>query len=318
MTEQVTPDVDEVVYVENSRGGDVTIVDVPTFTVRGTIDVGHHPDDLLATPDGSMLYVNRQDARDLVAIDTKLGEIVWQVPLSGIPHHLAFSADRRLIFAAIFNEPVLDVVDLEARKVIARAPVGFGGHGVFLSPDGERVYVGSLIHDHLAVVDAKTFKTLRTIQFPDAVRPFAITPDERRVYVQLSRHHSFLVVDLATERVVQEVFMPPLPPDVPPALEFPHTVDHGIVFDPAHERVLALATTGGYLAAFSLPDHELLTTVPLGKEPGWIVFGPDGSRCYVSNRGDDTLSVLDTATLEEIARVPVGDYPQRVVAVSAR
>jgi YVTN family beta-propeller protein len=310
-------DVEEIVYVENSKGGDVSVVEVPSFELRASIEVGHHPDDILAAPDGDMLYLNRQDTRDLVAVDPGRGEIVWRAPLSGLPHHLAFSADGGRIFAAIFNEPVLDVVDLEAKRVVARADVGFGGHGVFLSPDGERVYVGSLVQDHIAVVDATTYETLRFIPFPEAVRPFAITPDERLLYVQLSKRHGFLVVDLASERVVEEVALPPLTPDVEFPRWFPHTVDHGLRFSPDGQRLFVCATTGGYVAVFSLPEHELVTTIAVGREPGWLTFGPDGSRCYVTNRAENTLSVISVDDLIEVARVPVGDYPQRMVAVEA-
>lgn len=309
---------EEVVYVENSRGGDVTVIEAPALEVTGSIEVGHHPDDVIASSDGSTIFVNRQEARDLVAVDPKVGEIMWTVPLSGIPHHLALSADGTRIFAAIFNEPVLDVVDIERREVVGRAQVGFGGHGVFLSPDGNRVYVGSLIQDTIAVVDAATLKTERVINFPEAVRPFAITPDERRIYVQLSKRHSFLVMDLASERVVQEVFLPPLPADAPAPVWFPHSVDHGLAFSPDGTQVWACATTGGYVAVFSLPDHELVGTIPVGQEPGWLVFSNDGTRCYVTNRAENTMSVLSVGELRETTRIAVGNYPQRVIAVPVR
>ena len=40
-----------------------------------------------------------------------------------------------------------------------------------------------------------------------------------------------------------------------------------------------------------------------------VTFSPDGQKAYVTNRLDDTMSVIDTKTRKVIATVPVGDEP---------
>jgi len=47
------------VFVENTNGGDVSIIDATTFRVVGTIPVGASPDDIVAAPAGDVLYVSR-------------------------------------------------------------------------------------------------------------------------------------------------------------------------------------------------------------------------------------------------------------------
>ena len=46
-------------FVENTRGGDVSVIDDATFKVVGTIDIGLSPDDIVPSPDGKMLYLSR-------------------------------------------------------------------------------------------------------------------------------------------------------------------------------------------------------------------------------------------------------------------
>jgi len=47
------------VFVENTNGGDVSIIDATTLKVVGTIPVGLSPDDIVAAPAGDVLYVSR-------------------------------------------------------------------------------------------------------------------------------------------------------------------------------------------------------------------------------------------------------------------
>jgi YVTN family beta-propeller protein len=51
--------------------------------------------------------------------------------------------------------------------------------------------------------------------------------------------------------------------------------------------------------------------VSRGTKPYWSTNGPDNS-CWVSYSGDDEVAVLDYRSEAEIARIPVGDHPQRV------
>ena len=75
---------------------------------------------------------------------------------------------------------------------------------------------------------------------------------------------------------------------------------------------MAAGSAADYVCAYSLPDLALQATIPVGDEPNWIVFTADNRYAYVSNRASDNVSVIDVRKLEEIKRIPVGDYPQRM------
>jgi YVTN family beta-propeller protein len=65
--------------------------------------------------------------------------------------------------------------------------------------------------------------------------------------------------------------------------------------------------------AYSLPDLKHLGAVPVDVDPFWITFTPDSRFVYVSNAAAATLSVIDTQSLDEVARIPVGQVPKRVI-----
>jgi YVTN family beta-propeller protein len=181
-----------------------------------------------------------------------------------------------------------------------------------LSPDGKRLYVGSMFWDMLLVIDLKTGRPVKSVAFADAVRPFAFTRDEKRMYVQLSRLHGFEVVDLGRAKVVRRVDLPALPPGTKLPQVFPNTYNHGLALTPDEKLLFAAGSAGDYVCVYTQPGLELVKTIPVGKDPNWIVFTKDGRLAFVSNRGSDTVSVIAVDGLREVKQIPVGKYPQRM------
>jgi hypothetical protein len=63
----------------------------------------------------------------------------------------------------------------------------------------------------------------------------------------------------------------------------------------------------------TIVDRETLKPGPLvpGEKPYWSTVGVDGN-CWVSYSGSDEAAVIDFASGRELARIPVGDHPQRI------
>ena len=49
-----------------------------------------------------------------------------------------------------------------------------------------------------------------------------------------------------------------------------------------------------------------------GEKPYWSTTSADGKRCYVSWSGTDRISIFSFRRRKEIARIKVGDHPQRI------
>jgi YVTN family beta-propeller protein len=313
----------EFAYLENSDSGDLSVIDIPGHTVVSTIRLGPFLDDVTPAHDGRILYVNRYDSLaggdrhsaesgEVIAVSTETEKILWRTRVDGWPNHLSISLDDRLLYVPLFNTLWMEVIDTREHKVVKKFPIGFGGHGTRLSPDGKRIYVGSMMTDVLSVFDLKTFKPVKVLPFKDGVRPFAFLHDESTLYVQLSRLHGFEVVDLSTDKIVREVLLPPLGPEVKLPKFFPHTYNHGLELSPDEKLLFASGGVGNYVCVYSVPDLKLLATIPVGREPNWIAFSLDGTFAYVTNRKSDDVSVVSVRDLKEIKRIPVGKYPQRI------
>lgn len=313
----------EYLYVANTLGGDISVVEVPAHKVVAAIPasvVGNSPDDVISTRSGDVLYVSRLDTKDVIAVSTATEQVLWRTEVGGVPNHLTLSKDERFLFVPLYDKGLLAVVDTKSHQVVARPEVGKGAHGTLLGPGGRSVYVGMMEANQVAVVDATTHKVQKIIPLPEGVRPFQVSADETTLYAQLSKLHGFVVVDLKDGRVVQTVALPTLGQPMPVAtLEKSHFVmNHGIGITPDGKRLLANASLMGFVAVYSLPDLKPLGTVMVGHEPNWVVFSKDGRFAYVSNRRDNTVSVISVAEAREVTRIETGEFPQRMTVALAR
>jgi YVTN family beta-propeller protein len=319
-------DAAETLYVHNTRSGEISKIAIPRHEVIGEIEIGLYMDYLAASPDGRVLYVNRieslgegrgaiGESGELIAVSTLTDEILWRVPIDGMTHHMSVSKDGKLVFVPLYDTWWVAVVDTEKRAVVKKIFFGHGGHGTELSADGRRLYVGSMMNDQIGIIDTQTLELVGRIGFPDGVRPFAITRDESRMYVQLSRTHGFAVVSPLEKKLLWIVPMPTLGKHVQGDELYPHNVNHGIALTPDEKLLLANGSAIDVVSVFTHPGLDHVKSIPVGRDPNSIAFSLDGRFAYVTNRGEDTLSILDVEKLEEVKRLALGDYPLRMVVI---
>jgi YVTN family beta-propeller protein len=317
---------DQTLFVENTNSGDISVVDNTSLAVVGTIPVGLSPDDIIPSPDGATLYVSRivrsaagrpTGTGEVVAIDRRARQILWRAPLAGVPNHLAVSPDGKRVYVTLVSTHYVDIVDPARHVVVDSVDVGVGPHDILVTPDGRRVYVGLIRGSKVTIFDAATHAIIRQIAFQASVRPIALTADQKRLYVQLSYLHGFEVVDPGTGQIIRQVDLPLAPGQARPD-SMPVTADHGLRITADGRYLIANGSMSNLVALYSLPDLSLAGTVPVGTDPNWVTLSPDGTRVYVSNRGSNDVSVIDIATKREIARIKVGQYPERMAAVANR
>ena len=313
----------ELLYVGDNHGGTVSVISVPKFELIGQFDgvpdladretwpVSKRVDDLVAPSSGEVLYISRPLTRDIAAFSTATEELLWRLPTPGQPDHFTLSADGKMLYVSLLNEASAIAIDVEKRAIVGRIPTAPQPHGIAVSPDGRRVYIGCLTGDQITIADAETFEVLRTIQFDNGVRPFVVTPDETKLYIQLSKLHGFLEFDLEADRI-SKIIPLPNPDDIPAQQAYPHTAHHGLALALDNRLLAAVATVEGYTAIVSVPNLDLLATIPTGTEPSWVIASLDGKYVYVSARKSNDVFIISLEDMRLVRRIPVGDYPQRM------
>jgi YVTN family beta-propeller protein len=110
-------------YVTNSLGDDITVIDLATLRVVDDIKVGKHVHGIAAPTDGRRLFVTIESERNLKVIDTATDQVTDIIPLTGRPNLCASTPDGRFVAVPIRDGNSVDIVDTTQHKVVRVLPV---------------------------------------------------------------------------------------------------------------------------------------------------------------------------------------------------
>jgi YVTN family beta-propeller protein len=306
----------ERMYVVNTGGADISVIDPATTSVIGVIKVSKHPHAIAVSQDKSRLFVPSEEEDVLDVVDLATSKVIQRVPLGRRPNNLALTPDGRRVYVCIRGESRVDIVDTATLTKQKSVTVGRTPHNVYCTPDGRWMIVTSVDDNKLTAIDIQTDTPAFEIPLPGQPRPLVIDAATGCLYVQLSDLHGFVVVDLAARKVIDKVLLPDGPPGATPLI--PRTFSHGIGITPDGKTLWVTSLLDNSVSVFSLPDLTRLGTTHVGEAPDWLTFTADGSRCYISNAGSNAVSVLDVRSRKELTRIPVGAVPKRIISVDSK
>jgi hypothetical protein len=87
---------------------------------------------------------------------------------------------------------------------------------------------------------------------------------------------------------------------------------HGIAMNAAGTDLCVAGTMSDYAAIVSRADFQDFATLPLGEKPYWSTTSDTGAIASSPWSGTDAISAISYAERREVARIAVGDHPQRI------
>jgi hypothetical protein len=133
---------------------EVAVVDLKSNEVVDRWKTEEHPNEMLLTKDGRLLYVANANRNTVTVIDTVRGETVetlWaalhpQSPAGSTPNSLALSPDEKTLFVANANINTIAVLDVSVRgksRSLGFIPSGWYPTSVRVTPDGKTLLVAN-------------------------------------------------------------------------------------------------------------------------------------------------------------------------------
>jgi YVTN family beta-propeller protein len=115
-------------YVVNTNGNQITIIDTRRQTILGTIPTGKGPGRIAITPDGRTLIYNLQFEPAVGFADVASQKQTAVVPLSGRPLSLTLTRDGTRAFAGIQDQDKVCFISVPDRKIerVLEMPKGSG------------------------------------------------------------------------------------------------------------------------------------------------------------------------------------------------
>jgi YVTN family beta-propeller protein len=131
---ELSPDGREV-WSAHSRDGGVSVVDVASRKVTGTIDVGtKRSNRIKLTPDGKYALISDLDAGDLVVLDVAARKTIRRVPLGRMPEGILIPPGGSRVFVAVNGDNHIAVIEIGTWQIASRIQTGKGPDGMAWIP----------------------------------------------------------------------------------------------------------------------------------------------------------------------------------------
>jgi YVTN family beta-propeller protein len=302
-------------YVGNSTGDDVAVIDLAAQKLVKKIKVGQTVHGVCAPADGHRAYVTIESNHTVQVIDTASNTVVDNIPLPGQPNECAVTRDGHYIVVPLL-EPANSavIIDTGTKRVVKTLRLRHP-HNCFAPQGGSNSAIWCEERDMFRInrIDMKKMEYTDYINVGGDPRPFILTADEKTMYVALSGLHGFATIDLA-KKTESEVVLPSMPL-ISCRIEPANTPTHGIYLTADKKKlwITDVANKGVYIYDFA--KGTLSSKLPAGACPNWIDISADGKYAAVSNADDDNVSIYDTKSLKELARIKTGNAPKRLLII---
>lgn len=194
------------VYVTNTDGDSVSVIDTELWEVVGIIPDLPEPHDGAVSPDGSFLYLATSGSGTLTVVETKTREVVQSVPVGRKPRGVVTGGrNGDIIYVTNKEDGTLSVIEAPTGPVLSTVFVGRGAHAIRVSPDGAMIYVALSGEDSVAVLDSDPLRVLDKIPVGRAPEQIDLSRDGRRLFASNNKDSTVSIIDVQSGTVVQTV-----------------------------------------------------------------------------------------------------------------
>jgi DNA-binding beta-propeller fold protein YncE len=170
-------------FTSNGRSGTVTVFELPSLAVTGTIKVtGENPDAILYEPVSRRVFTFNGRGKNVTAIDATTLAVVGTLPVGGKPEFAASDA-AGVVYVNV--EDTAEVVAFDARTLAVKgrwplAPCE-DPTGLALDPKSKRLFAGCR-NKILAILSAADGKMVGTVPIGEGCDAVAFDPDTDLVF----------------------------------------------------------------------------------------------------------------------------------------
>jgi PQQ-dependent catabolism-associated beta-propeller protein len=295
-------------YVSSEKDQALTLIDLATLSVKGTIPTCKRGRHVQLTPDGKIM-VACTDSNVADVIDPATGKSLRRIPLGDEPEAFDISPDGKTIYVSNEDEGEASFVDALTGKTLKSIKVGKEPEGVKVSADGKTLYVTSEVASLVHVIDVASAKVVKNVKVGKRPRRMALTPDGKELWVTNELDASVSIVNTADHSVAGTLKFQvkgARAEDITPV---------GIAMTRDGKLAFVALGKANHVAFVDVPARKVTDLVLVGKRPWNVTLDKAESRLYVVNGLSDDVTVVDVKGAKPIKSVPVGRVPYGLVVI---
>jgi YVTN family beta-propeller protein len=287
------------IYVPNSGGSTVTVINPATLRVIATYQTGLNPQHVVPGYGLGILYVTNDLGNSLTPINPRTGRRAGPNIAVDDPYNMYYTPDGRYAIVVAEGRENLDFRDPRTFALRHRIHVNCAGvDHIDFAANGAYLIASCEFAGRLVRIDLHTLTVAGYLNLPGAApQDIKLDPAGRIFYVADKNHGGVWLIDAATFRLAGFI---PTGPDA-----------HGL-YPSRNARLLYVTNRGnGTITVISFATRKIVTTwhIPGGGSPDMGNLSPDGTVFWVSGRYDNVVYAIATATGHLLAKIPVGLQP---------
>ena len=328
----------EKVYVAIEEEGRVGVVDTASRKIIKSIDlsevqngrfVGYTTHNVQVAPNGKIVLVtanvkrgamgesesSNEDVSDglydkIFFIDPLIDTVTGSLPIEIDSHlaHVVINDAGTFAYVVSQEKAKLYVVDLVNKKITNVTTLGEGSepHGLRLSSDNLKLFVALIGGRAIAEVDLTDY-SIREYPLSGAVIQTAVTSDGNYVFGSVYDTKKVAWINTLTN---EQGYLG-LPEDAKgsvqlyptPDSKYLYVVNQGYYFD---------QPTGNTVYRINIEEKSVDRIITVGDAPHGIVVDKAGRFVYVTNLLSKDMSIIDTQSNKEVARIKIGEMPNGI------
>ncbi len=328
----------EKVYVAIEEEGRVGVVDTASRKIIKSIDlsevqngrfVGYTTHNVQVAPNGKNVLVtanvkrgamgesesSNEDVSDglydkIFFIDPLIDTVTGSLPIEIDSHlaHVVINDAGTFAYVVSQEKAKLYVVDLVNKKITNMTTLGEGRepHGLRLSSDNLKLFVALIGGRAIAEVDLTDY-SIREYPLSGAVIQTAVTSDGNYVFGSVYDTKKVAWINTLTN---EQGYLG-LPEDAKgsvqlyptPDSKYLYVVNQGYYFD---------QPTGNTVYRINIEEKSVDRIITVGDAPHGIVVDKAGRFVYVTNLLSKDMSIIDTQSNKEVARIKIGEMPNGI------
>jgi PQQ-dependent catabolism-associated beta-propeller protein len=295
-------------YVSSEKDDALTMIDLATLTVKGTVPTCKRGRHIQLTPDRKIM-VACTDANAADVIDPATGKSLRRVPLGDEPEAFDLSPDGKTVYVSNEDAGEASFIDAATGRKLQSIKVGQEPEGVKVSADGKTLYVTSEVASLIHVIDVASAKITSNVKVGKRPRRMALTPDGKELWVTNELGASISIIATATHAVTDTLKLEvkgARATDITPV---------GILMSRDGKRAFVALGKANHVAFIDVASRKTTNLVLVGKRAWNVALDKAEAKLLVVNGLSDDVTVVDVPGAKAIKSIPVGRVPYGVAIV---
>lgn len=271
------------------------------------INVGANPTSVTANATGTRIYVANTNSNTVSVVDPATNTLLTTIPVSTAPAKVVVNLQGTRVYVTHTNSNVIGIINTSNNSYSTVTLPGLAA-GIAVNPAGTIVYVADTNNNVVRMINTSTNQVLSNVinGYSNFLKPYglAFNPSGTRLYVGNQGDNSIRVIDPANNSQIGWINISSIPKDM--------------VVHPSGTRLYVINGKG--ISVINTANNTVVTSLSssdLSSNPqGGITINSFGTRVYLTDGGNNSIRIIDTASNTELPSVFMGANPTGIAVGS--